>query len=382
MIALGCKYLRICHLNNCATGVATQHHVLRAKHFKGMPEQVMAYFIGVVEELRGYMAQLGVRTLAELTGRSDLLRPRPNTDARRQRIDLRPILAPPPSPPAAACAPGKPTKDPDDFHQRLLSDIGPAIEAGSGGRFSYAVRNVHRSVGTALSGLIARRHGNTAMAANPVRLDLSGSIGQSFGAFNAGGLELHLTGEANDYVGKGMAGGLITVRPPDDARYLARKSAILGNTCLYGATGGDLFAAGTAGQRFAVRNSGATAVVEGAGDHCCEYMTGGVVAVLGSTGLNFGAGMTGGFAYVLDLDRSFVDRYNHELIDLNRITLEGLEAHLQHLRGLIERHRVLTGSTLAAEILDDFRGFLPRFWLVKPKAAGLDSLINALRRAA
>ncbi len=382
MIALGCKYLRICHLNNCATGVATQHHVLRAKHFKGMPEQVMAYFIGVVEELRGYMARLGIRTLAELTGRSDLLRPRPNTDARRQRIDLRPILAPPPNPPAAACAPGRPTKDPDDFHQRLLAEVGPAIEAGTGGRFSYPVRNVHRSVGTALSGLIARRHGNTAMAANPVRLDLSGSVGQSFGAFNAGGLELHLTGEANDYVGKGMAGGLITVRPPDDARYLARKSAILGNTCLYGATGGDLFAAGTAGQRFAVRNSGATAVVEGAGDHCCEYMTGGVVAVLGSTGLNFGAGMTGGFAYVLDLDRSFVDRYNHELIDLNRITLEGLEAHLQHLRGLIERHRVLTGSTLAAEVLDDFRGFLPRFWLVKPKAAGLDSLINALRRAA
>ena len=382
MIALGCKYLRICHLNNCATGVATQHHVLRQKHFKGLPEQVMAYFVGVVEELRTYMARLGVRTLKELVGRTDLLQQTQGLSGRRQRIDLRALLSPAPEPPAAACCPGKPTRESNVLQQALLDQVGPAIRDARGGEFDFAVSNVHRAVGTALSGLIAETHGNTRMANTPVRLNLTGSVGQSFGAFNAGGLELRLIGEANDYVGKGMAGGLITVAPPADARYEARQSAILGNTCLYGATGGELFAAGTAGQRFAVRNSGATAVVEGVGDHCCEYMTGGVVCVLGNTGLNFGAGMTGGFAYVLDLDRGFVDRYNHELIDLNRISLEGLEAHMQHLRGLILRHVELTGSAWGAEILDDFRGYLPRFWLVKPKAAGISSLVDALRRAA
>jgi glutamate synthase (NADPH/NADH) large chain len=179
-----------------------------------------------------------------------------------------------------------------------------------------------------------------------------------------------------------MSGGRITIRPPDDAGYVARNTAIIGNTCLYGATGGHLFAAGRAGERFAVRNSGATAVIEGAGDHCCEYMTDGVVVVLGRSGVNFGAGMTGGFAYVLDLDRDFVDRYNHDLIDIHRITPESMEAHLQHLRQLVTQHHELTGSEFAAEILEDFRTFLPRFWLVKPKAAEIDSLIESLRRAA
>jgi glutamate synthase (NADPH/NADH) large chain len=220
------------------------------------------------------------------------------------------------------------------------------------------------------------------MADAPLIVRLRGSAGQSFGVWNAGGLHLHLEGDANDYVGKGMAGGKIVLRPPPNATFVHKETVIMGNTCLYGATGGELYAAGHAGERFAVRNSGAIAVVEGAGDHCCEYMTGGVVCVLGRTGLNFGAGLTGGFAYVLDLDRGFVDRYNHELIDIHRITPEGMESNLQHLRHLVSLHVRETGSVWGDEILNDFRAFLGKFWVVKPKAASIDSLIENLRRAA
>lgn len=211
---------------------------------------------------------------------------------------------------------------------------------------------------------------------------LTGNVGQSFGVWNAGGLHLYLEGDANDYVGKGMAGGRIVLRHPRAAGFVHRETIIMGNTCLYGATGGELFAAGVAGERFAVRNSGAVAVVEGAGDHCCEYMTGGVVCVLGRTGVNFGAGFTGGFAYVLDLERDFVDRYNHELIDISRLQVEAMQSHVQHLRALIARHVGETGSVWGEELLNDFRSYVGKFWVVKPKAASIDSLIENLRRAA
>ncbi len=195
-------------------------------------------------------------------------------------------------------------------------------------------------------------------------------------------MHLVLNGEANDGVGKGMAGGRIVVRPPHDAAFASQDTPIVGNTCLYGATGGELYAAGRAGERFGVRNSGALAVVEGVGDHGCEYMTGGTVVVLGRSGLNFGAGMTGGFAYVLDLERDFVDRYNHELVDINRISLEGMENHLQHLRSLLHAHGEQTGSAWGKKLLSDFREVLHKVWLVKPKAASLDALSDELRRAA
>jgi glutamate synthase (NADPH/NADH) large chain len=210
----------------------------------------------------------------------------------------------------------------------------------------------------------------------------SGNAGQSFGVWNAGGLNLYLEGDANDYVGKGMAAGRIVLRHPGRAHFVAKDTIIMGNTCLYGATGGELYAAGLAGERFAVRNSGAVAVIEGSGDHCCEYMTGGAVCVLGRTGINFGAGFTGGFAYVLDLERNFVDRYNHELIDISRIHPEAMQSHVQHLEALLERHVAETASVWAEQILNDLRTYLPKFWVVKPKAASIDSLIDSLRRAA
>ncbi|TDK27195.1 glutamate synthase large subunit [Luteimonas aestuarii] len=382
MIVLGCKYLRICHLNNCATGVATQDDRLRANHFKGLPERVETFFRNIAEDVRELLASLGARSLDEIIGRTDLLQQTIDNPRDAVRIDLSKLLQRDPSQPAAYC--GTPALQPprDGLAAQLDTALSQAIERGEGGAFTGTIRNTDRSIGTRLSGLVARHHGNTGMADRPVTLRLSGSAGQSFGAFNAGGLHLQLEGEANDYVGKGMAGGCIVIRPPAASTFASQDAPILGNTCLYGATGGELHAAGRAGERFAVRNSGATAVIEGAGDHCCEYMTGGVVAVLGRTGLNFGAGFTGGMAYVLDLDRDFVDRYNHELIDIVRISPESFDNYRQHLSDLLATHARLTGSAWSARILDDIRDFLGKFWLVKPKAASLEALANELRRAA
>ena len=331
------------------------------------------------------MASLGVRRLEELIGRVDLLEPQEGATARQARLDLRPILSTDglaEDAPQFCTEPHNQPFDKGELAEEMLAAVAEAIDTKSGGRFGFEIRNFNRSIGGRLAGEIARRHGNAGMLEAPIEVLLRGTAGQSFGVWNVAGLNMTLIGDANDYVGKGMTGGSLVIRPPEDAGYVARDTAIIGNTCLYGATGGTLFAAGTAGERFAVRNSGATAVIEGAGDHCCEYMTDGVVVVLGQTGVNFGAGMTGGFAYVLDIDRRFVDRYNHELIDIHRITPESMEAHLHHLRALIARHVEATGSRWGETILDDYRTYLPKFWVVKPKAAELGTLIESLRQAA
>jgi len=385
MVALGCKYLRICHLNNCATGVATQHNVLRTKYFIGLPDMVINYFKFVAQECREIMASMGVRTLAELIGHTERLEILPGETSKQRKLDLSPLLANSAlvsSKPQYCIDPHNEPFDKGVLGERMLGDMRAAIATKSGGRFSYAVNNFDRSVGARISGEIAKRWGNTGMSQAPLVVTLKGSAGQSFGVWNAGGLHLHLEGEANDYVGKGMAAGKIVLKPHARSSFVARETIIMGNTCLYGATGGELYAAGTTGERFAVRNSGALAVVEGAGDHCCEYMTGGVVCVLGRTGVNFGAGFTGGFAYVLDMERDFVDRYNHELIDIHRVSPEGMGIHVQHLRGLIEQHVEATDSAWGTQLLNDFRTYIGRFWVVKPKAAAIDSLLENLRRAA
>ena len=385
MVALGCKYLRICHLNNCATGVATQHNVLRTKYFVGLPEMVMNYFKFVARECREILAAIGVPRIEDLIGRTELLEILPGETAKQRKLNLKPLLANSGlvSGEAQFCLdPHNAPFDRGVLAEKMLADMRAAIAAKTGGKFSYAVSNFHRSIGARISGEIAKRWGNHGMSDAPLIVSLKGSAGQSFGVWNAGGLHLHLEGEANDYVGKGMAGGVIVLKPPQRSAFPARETVIMGNTCLYGATGGELFAAGVAGERFAVRNSGALAVIEGAGDHCCEYMTGGVVCVLGRTGVNFGAGFTGGFAYVLDLERDFVDRYNHELIDIHRVSPEGMGTHVQHLRGLIEQHVTATGSAWGAALLNDFRTYIGRFWVVKPKAAAIGSLLENLRRAA
>ncbi|WP_305829974.1 glutamate synthase large subunit [Photobacterium leiognathi] len=382
MVALGCKYLRICHLNNCATGVATQDEKLRRDFFKGLPEQVMNYFIGVGEEVREILAQLGVEKLTDLIGRTDLLETLEGFTAKQTKLDLSPILAAPTPKEGKTlyCSEANTPFDNAELSQALLEQILPAIESRSGGDFYFEICNTDRSIGARLSGEIAQRYGNQGMSANPVTLHLTGTAGQSFGVWNAGGLNLKLTGDANDYVGKGMTGGIISIRPPQGSAFKSSDATIIGNTCLYGATGGKLFAAGKAGERFAVRNSGTIAVVEGAGDNACEYMTGGIVAILGKTGVNFGAGMTGGFAYILDEDGDFAGRVNPELVEA--LPLDELNIHQEHLRGLIDRHLQETGSCRAQEILANFDQWIPKFYLAKPKSADINTLLGHQSRSA
>ncbi len=383
MVALGCKYLRICHLNNCATGVATQNDQLRKDHYIGTVEMAMNFFRFVAEETREWMARLGVRTMDDLVGRVELLELLDGESARQEKLDLSPIIYTDALLQTKPQICGQPKNDPYDKGEKaeaMVRAVLPAIEAKSGGEFEFAITNCDRSIGARISGEIAKRYGNLGMSDSPITLKLTGIAGQSFGVWNAGGLHLVLEGDANDYVGKGMAGGKIVLRPPRNSEYVTHETSIMGNTCLYGATGGKLFAAGQAGERFAVRNSGARVVVEGAGDHCCEYMTGGVVTVLGETGVNFGAGMTGGFAYVYDKDNNFVDRYNNELIEIHRINRESFEAYRNHLRGVIEEFVAETDSGWGHYLLDNFDDVIGRFWLVKPKAASFDQLLSHFKR--
>jgi len=383
MVALGCKYLRICHLNNCATGVATQQDKLRKDHYIGTVEMAMNFFKFVAEETREWMARLGVRTLGELVGRVDLLKILEGETAKQANLDLSPIIYTDDylatKPQLCAVSRNEPF-DKGETAEAIMRVLLPAIEGKTGGEYEFRITNCDRSIGARISGEIAKRYGNQGMSDAPLKLRLTGIAGQSFGVWNAGGLEMYLEGDANDYVGKGMAGGKLVLRPPRNSSFKSNNTSIMGNTCLYGATGGKLFAAGTAGERCGVRNSGAHVVVEGAGDHCCEYMTGGVVTVLGQTGVNFGAGMTGGFAYVLDEANDFVDRYNHELVDIHRINTEALEAHRHHLRTVIEEFVKETESEWGQNLLSNFDDYIGKFWLVKPKAAALSGLLVSFRK--
>ncbi len=382
MVALGCKYLRICHLNNCATGVATQRDDLRNDHFRGTVEMVKNFFRFVAEETRQLMAQLGVRSFDELIGRVDLLEILEGVTPKQANLDLTPIISDAGVPAEYPHTCQQERNEPYDagtLNTEMLELARDAIAGKQGGEWTLKITNCDRSVGARTSGEIARQHGNLGMNDQPITFSFQGHAGQSFGVWNAGGQNLLLEGDANDYVGKGMAGGKIVIRPFDAVTFKSNETAIIGNTCLYGATGGKLFAAGSAGERFGVRNSGCHAVIEGAGDHCCEYMTGGMVTVLGETGYNFGAGMTGGFAYVLDMNNSFVDKYNHELVDIHRIGTEQMEIYKNHLRSVIEEFTAETGSAWGQEILDNFYDFSGKFWLVKPKAASLNELLNTVR---
>ncbi|WP_312934406.1 glutamate synthase large subunit [Pseudomonas sp.] len=382
MIALGCKYLRICHLNNCATGVATQNEKLRKDHYIGTVDMVINFFTFVAEETREWLAKLGVRSLGELIGRTDLLDVLPGDTERQQYLDLTPLLGSshiPADKPQFCEVEKNPPFDKGELAERMVEMALPAIRDQAGGEFTLDICNCDRSIGARISGEIARLYGNQGMAAKPVTFRFKGTAGQSFGVWNAGGLNMRLEGDANDYVGKGMTGGKLTIVPPAGSPFATQHSAIVGNTCLYGATGGKLFAAGTAGERFAVRNSGAHTVVEGTGDHCCEYMTGGFVCVLGKTGYNFGSGMTGGFAYVLDMDNSFVDKLNHELVEIQRISGEAMEAYRTHLARVLAEYVEETDSEWGRELSENLDDYVRRFWLVKPKAATLKQLLSSTR---
>ena len=379
MIALGCKFLRICHLNNCATGVATQEIKLRSKYFIGLPEMVMNYFTFVAQETREWMAKLGVRSMEELIGRLDLIELAEGRTDRQKRLDLSELVSMgdiPDSEPRFCVVDSNPSFDKGELAEQMVVDAMDAIEHKAMLTLDYPIRNINRSIGARVSGEIARRYGADGLPDGCLTFRFHGSAGQSFGVWNSRGLHLDLEGDANDYVGKGMAGGRIVIYPPKQAAYASNASIIVGNTCLYGATGGQLFAAGMAGERFGVRNSGALAVIEGAGDHCCEYMTGGVVIVLGETGYNFGAGMTGGFGFVYDPNERFAYRYNNELVDIHLINNEATGMYRAYLLDKIARHVEFTGSVVGRAMLENFDDYVDYFWLVKPKAATLESLLK------
>lgn len=369
MIATGCIMARICHTNNCPVGVASQREELR-KRFPGVPADLVNYFIFVAEEVRGGLASLGLSSLDELVGRADLLQQRQVALAKTSSIDLSYMLNFHGVSPLASSArmaqevhSNGPVLDDEILANPLVLS---AIESGGSVSLSTPIVNVDRSVCGRIAGVIAKRHGDKGFTGS-INITFTGSAGQSFACFLTGGLNVRLIGESNDYVGKGMAGGQVVVVPSSAARFRAESATIIGNTCLYGATGGCLFVRGCAGERFAVRNSAAEAVIEGAGDHCCEYMTGGVVVALGKVGRNVGAGMTGGLGYFLDEDDTFSAKINREIVAQQRVVSPG--GQLQ-LKSLIQMHADLTGSAKAGAILAEWDKYLPLFWqLVPPSEA-------------
>ncbi len=366
LIALGCIMMRKCHLNTCPVGIATQDPALRAK-FEGKPENVINFFFYMAEELRQIMASLGIRKVDDMVGRVDLLEMKDVLHHWKARgIDLSAILYNPPLPSRVGrrCMISQDHGLAEALDYKLIDFAKDAIENGTPIEFKLPIRNIHRTVGAMLSGKIAKKHGSAGLPDDTIQINFSGSAGQSFGAFLAKGVSLTLEGDANDYVGKGMSGGKIVVYPPRNSSFIPEENILIGNVVLYGATSGEAYFNGMAGERFAVRNSGATAVVEGVGDHGCEYMTKGMVVVLGHCGRNFAAGMSGGFAYVLDETGDFVNyNCNRTGVDLEPVDQP---VDMQALRNLIEKHFNATGSPRAKWIMENWGTMLPKFVKVFP----------------
>ncbi len=365
LVATGCIMMRVCHLNTCPVGIATQDPELRAK-FTGTPEHVINYFFFLAEEVRELMAKMGFRRFEDIIGRADVLKTKKAVDHWKAKgVDLSAILQ------KVEAADGIHIRHAEEqnhnldkaLDNELIERCRPALENSEPVRFSRTIFNTQRTVGGMLSGEIARRCGNEGLPDGTIRIDFKGVAGQSFGAWLAKGLTLTLQGTTNDYVGKGLSGGRLAVYPSPVAAYEPEKSIVVGNVALYGATAGEAYFRGFAGERFCVRNSGAHAVVEGVGDHACEYMTGGVVVVLGPTGRNFAAGMSGGVAFVLDEEDRFDKLCNRDMVSLEAVESE---EDIALLRGMVERHLGWTESGVAERVLNDWDELLPRFVKVMP----------------
>jgi glutamate synthase domain-containing protein 3 len=366
LIAMGCIMMRKCHLNTCAVGIATQDPVLRSR-FQGQPEHVINFFFFLAEQVRQHMAKLGFRKMDDMIGRVDKLDTTlVDSHWKAKGIDLSSILF---SPTLPSHVKRRKTQEQDHgldqaLDHAVIEQARPALENQTPVTGEFAIRNVHRTVGAMLGGEIARRYGTAGLPENTVHFKFNGSAGQSFGAFVPKGVTLELEGDSNDYLGKGLSGGRIVAYPPKTSSFLPEESILVGNVVLYGATDGEVFLNGIAGERFAVRNSGATAVVEGVGDHGCEYMTNGLVIVLGSTGRNFAAGMSGGRAFVYDDQGDFsTRRCNRASVDLEPLVLD---EDLELVRGLLQRHIDYTGSPQAAWILEHWDTTQARFVKVFP----------------
>ena len=364
LVTLGCAMMRVCNLDTCPFGVATQNPELR-KRFMGKPEYVVNFMLFVANELREYMSKLGVKTVDELVGRIDLIKPKEGIEGKAAEVDLSNILNCDFANEKIEYA----KKSKYDFkleetldEKVLLKEFKTALAKGTKKTIELSVKNTDRSFGTIFGSEITKKYYNT-LADDTFKVICNGSGGQSFGAFIPNGLTLELVGDSNDYFGKGLSGGKLVVYPPKDSTFKADENIIIGNVALYGATSGKAFINGVAGERFCVRNSGATAVVEGVGDHGCEYMTGGRVVVIGKTGKNFAAGMSGGVAYVLDEDRDLYTKLNKEMVLFSEVT-EKYE--ILELKDLIEEHVKATNSKKGKEILDNFDEYLPKFKRIIP----------------
>ena len=365
LVTLGCVMMRKCHLNTCPVGIATQDPALRSK-FTGKPECVQRFMLFIAQELREYMAALGFATVDEMVGRSDMLETREGIDHWKARhLDLQPIFAKgsDAAPTALRCTRSQDHELDTSLDARLLHRVRPALEGAERVHINMPIINRDRSVGATLSGEVVCRVGPRGLPRDTIRLSFTGSAGQSLGAFLAPGVTIRVEGDANDYVGKGLSGGTIILVPPAAAGFDPSTNIIAGNVVLYGATGGEAYICGVAGERFAIRNSGARAVVEGVGDHGCEYMTGGTVVVLGTTGYNFAAGMSGGIAYVYNESGNFDLRCNLDTVDLEGVWTESDQAEL---RSLLENHYECTRSRRARKILEDWDAALPLFVKVMP----------------
>ena len=362
LIVLGCVMMRKCNTNLCPMGVATQSEELR-RHFIGKGEYLVNYFTFLAQEVREYLAEIGCRTFDEIIGRTDLIVLKPTDSEKYATLDFGRLLSK---------AEGNDHLHYDDrpyqgigdlLDERIIEDCRETVKNRNENHWEYLIHNTDRAVGTRLSGLIVKEHGTDYLPDGTLNLKFRGSAGQSFGAFLTGGINLLLEGEANDYVGKGLSGGRIIIKPPHRRNYKAEDNVIVGNTGIYGATSGEIYINGRVGERFGVRNSGAIAVIEGAGDHCCEYMTGGRVVVLGSTGSNFAAGMSGGIAYVWDREHRFDYFCNMEMVELSLVEES---AARNELRELIHQHWTYTDSALARKMLDDWNHYAEEFIEVIP----------------
>jgi glutamate synthase (ferredoxin) len=367
LVVMGCIMMRVCHLNTCPVGVATQDPKLRAR-FTGSADHVVNFMRFVAQELREIMAKLGFRTLNDMIGRTDKLIPWKAIEHWKAKgLDLTPILYQPEAGPEVGRY-----RQIDQDHgieksldvTRLLDICEPAIERGERVHADLPIRNVNRVVGTIVGSEVTKQQGPNGLPEDTIQLKFTGSAGQSFGAFVPRGMTLELEGDANDYFGKGLSGGKLIVYPPRGSTFVPEENIVVGNVALYGATSGEIFVRGMAGERFGVRNSGVNAVVEAVGDHGCEYMTGGRVVVLGRTGRNFAAGMSGGIAYVLDEAGDFASRCNMELVGLGKLTDAD---EIEEVWKLVQRHRTYTKSERAAKILGDWKNYVPKFVKVLPK---------------
>jgi len=364
LVAMGCIMVRQCHSNTCPVGVCSQDEDLRRK-FEGTPEKVINLFSLIAEDIRAILASLGVRTVAEVIGRTDMLHQVSRGSDFLDDLDLNPLLVQAdPGPHARYCTLEGRNEVPETLDAQMIADAAPLFTRGEKMQLQYNVRNTHRAIGTKLSSKIVRTFGMSTLAPGHITVRLRGSAGQSLGAFGVQGLKLEVFGDANDYVGKGLSGATISVRVAPSSTLASQDNTIIGNTCLYGATAGALYAAGQAGERFAVRNSGATAVIEGCGSNCCEYMTGGTVVVLGAVGDNFGAGFTGGMAFIYDADDTFRLRVNPETLTWQRIATSHWS---QTLRQLVATHAAETSSRYAHMLELDWDRTVARFWQVTPK---------------